>query len=318
MEHSDDLRLHATIARVPQLKGLKPGEIKIQKVGGLTNRNYKITAGEQAYVLRVPGEGTEQYVDRGADEQAGRITAGLGINAEIVFYEPGTGVQLTRFIEGATTMTPALFKDPHVCARAGWVFATLHRSGATFREAFDDVQKAEEYLDVLRKLGGRFPDGYDALQKEALVVRAALRQGALSAVPSHNDPVPENFLNTATQLYLLDWEFAGNNDPMWDLGDLSVEACFDEAQDRAMLTAYNGGEFSDRLYSRMVLQKAMVFLLWTLWGALQVANKNPLKPSDIHYPFDDFWQYTMDRFNRCREIMESPDFGRHIDRVRGA
>jgi thiamine kinase-like enzyme len=170
---------------------------------------------------------------------------------------------------------------------------------------------------VLKGLGGRFPDGYDALQKEALVVREALRKGSLPLVPSHNDPVPENFINTPTQLYLLDWEFAGNNDPMWDLGDLSVEAYFDEAQDRAMLTAYNGGEFSERLYSRIILQKAMVFLLWTLWGALQVANKNPLKPSDIHYPFDDFWQYTMDRFNRCKEIMESPDFGKHIDRVRG-
>lgn len=317
MEQSDTERLNAAISRVPQLKGFRPDQLAVQKVGGLTNRNYRITAGADSYVLRVPGEGTEQYVDRRADEQAGRITSELGINAELVFYEPGTGVQLTRFIEGAMMMTPARFKDLLICARAGTVFATLHRSGAKLHQEFNDVQKAEEYLDVLKKLGGRFPDGYDALQKEALAVREALRKGALPLVPSHNDPVPENFLNTATQLYLLDWEFAGNNDPMWDLGDLSVEAQFDEAQDRAMLTAYNGGEFSEILYSRMILQKAMVFLLWTLWGALQVANKNPLKPSDIHYPFDDFWQYTMDRFNRCKEIMESPDFGTHIDRVRG-
>lgn len=317
MDQPEDIRLKATLARVPQLSRIRPDEIRIEKVGGLTNRNYKVAAGADAYVLRVPGEGTEQYVDRSADEQAGRITSELGINAELVFYEKGTGVQLTRFVPNAMMMTPERFKDPLICGRAGYVFRTLHRSGAKFHKEFNDFEKAQEYLDVLKNLGGKFPDGYDALQKEALVVREALAKGYLPLVPSHNDPVPENFLNTATQLYLLDWEFAGNNDPMWDLGDLSVEAYFDERQDRAMLTAYNGGEFSDRLYSRMILQKAMVFLLWTLWGALQVANKNPLKPSDIHYPFDDFWQYTMDRFDRCKEIMEAPDFGKHIDRVRG-
>ncbi|GLS34960.1 choline/ethanolamine kinase [Mesorhizobium tianshanense] len=317
MEHTDNTRLQDTLARVPQLRDFPLDQIAIVKVGGLTNRNYKITVGADSYVLRVPGEGTEQYVDRRADEQAGRLTSNLGVNAELIHYEPGTGVQLTRYIDGATMMTPDLFKDLDSCSRAGMVFAKLHRSGATFYQEFNDVRKAQEYLDVLKQMGGRFPEGYDDLQKEALVVRGALLKGAPPLVPSHNDPVPENFINTVDRMYLLDWEFAGNNDPMWDLGDLSVEGYFDERQDRAMLTAYNGGEFSERLYSRMILQKAMVFLLWTLWGALQVANKNPLKPSDIHYPFDDFWEYTIDRFTRCREIMERPDFGTHIDRVRG-
>ena len=316
MEFQEDTRLHSAISRIPQLKAFSSANLGIKKVGGLTNRNYQVTADRDVYVLRVPGEGTEQYVDRDADEQAGRITSGLGVNAELVFFEKGTGVQLTRFVEDASMMTPERFKDLETCSRAGKIFSTLHRSGAVFIKEFNDVAKAQEYLDVLNRMGAKFPDGYDALQKEALAVRQALKDGNLPLVPSHNDPVPENFLNTKERMYLLDWEFAGNNDPMWDLGDLSVEAYFDEAQDRAMLTAYNGGEFSDRLYSRMILQKAMVFLLWTLWGALQVANKNPLKPSDIHYPFDDFWQYTMDRFDRCKEIMQSPDFGKHIDRAR--
>ncbi|MFT3731929.1 MAG: choline kinase family protein [Hyphomicrobium sp.] len=316
MEVQEDTRLQEAISRVPQLKTFPRAELQIKKVGGLTNRNYQITAGPDVYVLRVPGEGTEQYVDRGADEQAGRITSDIGVNANLVFYETGTGVQLTRFVEDALMMTPERFKDLEACSRAGRIFSKLHRSGAVFHKEFNDVEKAQEYLDVLKSMGGKFPDGYDDLQKEALVVRKALKDANMPLVPSHNDPVPENFLNTRDRLYLLDWEFAGNNDPMWDLGDLSVEAYFDEAQDRAMLTAYNSGEFSDRLYSRMILQKAMVFLLWTLWGALQVANKNPLKPSEIHYPFDDFWEYTMDRFNRCKEIMQAPDFGQHIDRAR--
>lgn len=316
MSAIDEKRLREVISRVPALSDCPYEQLKIEKVGGLTNRNYKVTIGEDSYVLRVPGEGTEQYVDRAVDEQAGRITSQLGVNADLVFYESGTGVQLTRFIDGAVMLTPALFKDLELCRRAGRGFATLHKSGHKFMTEFNDVAKAQEYLKVLRDMDARMPDGYDDLQKEAIVVREALASKAPDLVPSHNDPVPENFINTPGRMYILDWEFAGNNDPMWDLGDLSVEGQFDKEQDRAMLTAYNDGEFDSRLYSRMVLQKAMVFLLWTLWGALQVANKNPLKPSDIHYPFDDFWQYTMDRFSRCREIMTAPDFGRHMDAVR--
>ena len=135
-------------------------------------------------------------------------------------------------------------------------------------------------------------------------------------MPSNNDPVPENFINIPDRIYLLDWEFGGNNDCMWDLGDLSVEGYFTEEQDRAMLEAYLDGEFSEQLFSRMILQKSMVFLLWTLWGALQVANKNPLNPRDIHYPFNDFWEYTMDRFTRCQELMNSDTFGGHLENVR--
>jgi thiamine kinase-like enzyme len=312
----DDARLREIVARTPVFSGVPFEDLTFGTVGGLTNRNYKVTVGRDAYVLRVPGEGTEQYVDRAADEQAGWITSELGVNAELVFYESGTGVQVTRYVEGAVMMTPKLFKDLEACRRAGRCFAVLHRSGRRFLNEFDDLEKAREYLKVLRDMNGRFPDGYDDLQKEAIVVREALAARAPERVPSHNDPVPENFINTPDRMYLLDWEFAGNNDPMWDLGDLSVEAYFEEEQDRAMLTAYCDGEFSDKFYSRMILQKAMVFLLWTLWGALQVANKNPIKPSDLHYPFDDFWQYTLDRFNRCKDIMAAPDFGRHLDNVR--
>lgn len=315
MDHIDNSRLAEAVKRVPQFRGADFDALGIAKVGGLTNRNYKVVRGADAFVLRVPGEGTEHYVDRAADEQASRIASEIGVNAPLEFYEPGTGVMLTRYIEGATMMTPKLFKDLEACARAGGLFGRLHHSGQAFLSEFNDVRKAEEYLGVLKQLGGRFPDGYDDLQREALTVRKALAAKAPPLVPGHNDPVPENFVNTPSRMYLLDWEFGGNNDPMWDLGDLSVEGHFDEDQDRAMLAAYNGGAFDGRLYSRMILQKAMVFLLWTLWGALQVANKNPLKPSDIHYPFDDFWQYTMDRFVRCKEIMTRSDFGSHIDNV---
>lgn len=307
-----EARLRAIFGKIPLFAGLSFEDAEFVKIGGLTNRNYKVTAGGNSYVLRVPGEGTEQYIDRKVDEQAGRIAADVGVNAPMMYYDGDTGAQLTRFIPDADTMTPERFRDLELVRRAGVLFAKVHNCGTLFLTEFCDEAVAKEYLEILDGKGAWLPAGYTDVQKSARHVREALAARALPLVPSNNDPVPENFINTKDRMYLLDWEFAGNNDQMWDLGDLSVEAQFNEDQDRALIEAYCGGSYPDHLFSRMILQKSMVFLLWTLWGALQVANKNPLKPSEIHYPFDTFEEYTENRFEKCQLLMSEPDFADHL------
>lgn len=307
-----EARLKAIFNSLPLFKGTDFAQAEFEKIGGLNNRNYKMTVDGKSYVLRVPGEGTEQYIDRRVDEQAGRIAAEVGVNAPMVYYDPETGVQLTQFIPDADTMTPERFRDLDLVRRAGVCFATVHNCGKLLHTEFRDVDVAEEYLEILRGKDAWLPAGYTDVQKSSQHVRDALAARALPLVPSNNDPVPENFINTKEKMYLLDWEFAGNNDPMWDVGDLSVEAQFNDEQDRALMEAYCGGAYPDHLFSRMILQKSMVFLLWTLWGALQVANKNPLKPSEIHYPFDTFEEYTENRFEKCQQLMADPDFADHL------
>ena len=108
-------------------------------------------------------------------------------------------------------------------------------------------------------------------------------------------------------MWIVDWEYSGMNDPMWDLGDLSVEAAFGESQDEAMLYAYFGGPPSDFDRGRMVIYKAMCDLLWTLWGLIQLANDNPA---------DDFAAYAANRFRRCRALMATPAFYRHMEAAR--
>jgi thiamine kinase-like enzyme len=104
-------------------------------------------------------------------------------------------------------------------------------------------------------------------------------------------------------MWIVDWEYCGMNDPMWDLGDLSVEAGFSHEQDLEMLYAYFEGEPPAQDYARMVIYKAMCDLLWTLWGLIQHANQNPA---------DDFNAYAVNRFERCKRLMRSSDFARHV------
>ena len=100
-------------------------------------------------------------------------------------------------------------------------------------------------------------------------------------VPCHCDPLCENFLDTGERMFLIDYEYAGNNDPMWDLGDFSVEGGFGPAG-RRLLRAYFGGAPRPSDAARMVAYKAMCDLVWTLWGVIQHVNENPV---------DDFWAY---------------------------
>ena len=97
-----------------------------------------------------------------------------------------------------------------------------------------------------------------------------------------------------------------NNDPMWDLGDLSVEAVFTPAQDRELIEAYCGGAPSDAEFGRMIIYKAMCDLLWTLWGLIQHANDNPA---------EDFWAYSVGRFERCKALLASDEFAEAIAAV---
>ena len=99
-------------------------------------------------------------------------------------------------------------------------------------------------------------------------------------------------------MYLVDWEYAGMNDPMWDLGDLAVEAGFGPEQDETLLGAYFDGAPPPAERGRMVLAKGLCDLVWTLWGLLQVMNDNPV---------EDFWAYSINRFERCQRLMASDD-----------
>ncbi|HMO08878.1 MAG TPA: phosphotransferase family protein, partial [Paracoccaceae bacterium] len=181
--------------------------------------------------------------------------------------------------------------------------ARLHRSGAVFPARFELFAMVDRYLDVLAPRDVTLPDGYHDVLEAAQAVRAALDRAPVAPVACHCDPLCENFLDAGDRMWIVDWEYAGMNDPMWDLGDLSVEAGMDAAPEAAMLTAWFGGEPPPAALGRVTAYKAMCDLLWTLWGLIQLSDGNPA---------DDFRAYADGRFARCRALMGQPDFARAI------
>jgi thiamine kinase-like enzyme len=279
----------------------------VERLGGLTNRVYGVWAEDGAIVLRLPGEGTEDYIDRKVEAHNARAATRAGVSPELLYCNPETGVMLMRHVAG-TTMTPARFRStPGAPKRAAQAFRKLHTSGEQFEFRFELFAMIDGYLKILDQRGAVLPEDYHEVVAEAGPVREALQAHQVDLAPCHCDPLCENFIDTGTRMWIVDWEYSGMNDPLWDLGDLSVEAEFEAHHDMEMMEAYCDGPVPDTVYGRMVIYKAMCDLLWTLWGLIQHANDNPA---------EDFWAYSMNRFERCKRLMAESDFARHVAAVR--
>jgi thiamine kinase-like enzyme len=300
-------RAREALSGIPHLRHLGAGAVSIRRLGGLTNLVFEVSSGAEQFVLRLPGKGTEEYINRANEAQAAAEAARAGVSPDVVFADPETGVMVTRLVSKAVTMSPDNFKSvPGAPARAGQVFHRLHSSGARFNFRFELFSMIDEYLKVLATKDIELPAGYHDVLREAEKVRAALSAHPLPQVACHCDPLCENFLDTGERMWLVDWEYSGMNDPMWDLGDLSVEGQFTPQQDEEMIRAYFNGEPSPCDRGRIVIYKAMCDLLWTLWGLIQHANRNPV---------DDFWAYSVNRFERCKALIATPEFARHLAAV---
>lgn len=278
-----------------ELAVLGPVPARLKRLGGLTNRVF---AGGAA-VLRLPGAGTEAYIDRANEAVAARAAAAAGVAPELLHADPASGVMATRLVP-ARTMSPEGFAaDPGAVARAARAFRALHRSGAVFPFRFELFAMIDSYLGVLAGRDVTLPGGYHAVVAEADAIGRALARHDLPLAPCHCDPLCENFLDDGARMWIVDWEYSGMNDPMWDLGDLSVEAGFDPAQDAMLLDAYFDGPAPPFEAARMTVYKAMCDLLWTLWGLIQLSDGNPA---------EDFRAYADSRFARCRALMATPAF----------
>jgi thiamine kinase-like enzyme len=294
--------LASALSRIPFLADVDP--TTVTRLAGLTNINFLVQRGDHRFVLRLPGAGTAEYIDRSAEEVAARSAAAAGVNAELAFFDATDGLMVTRFVDGALTMSAERFRDHGAVARAGAAFRKLHTTAAPFAVDFQLFSMIDDYKSLLAEKGATLPAGYAEAEAQADATRRALEASTRPLVPSHCDPLCENFLDTGELMFVIDYEYSGNNDPMWDLGDLSVEGQFGPEQDAALLHAYFGGEPPAREVGAMVAYKAMCDLLWTLWGVIQHANNNPV---------DDFWAYAVGRFRRCQSLLASPGYPRHLE-----
>jgi len=297
----------AALNHAPGFENVKAGECIITRLGGLTNLVHLVQTDGQQVIVRIPGEGTEDYIDRAVEINNADAAYRAGVSAKVLWADAKTGVMISDAIQNIETMVPDAFKSrAGSAARAGVALAKLHGSGETFEFRFELFKMIDDYLKILATKDVDLPDGYHAIVQAADPVKAALAAHPEPLAPCHCDPLCENFLDDGDKMWIVDWEYSGMNDPLWDIGDLSVEANMDSLQEMALMQAYFGAEPTPAQHGRVVIYKAMCDLLWTLWGLIQHADDNPA---------EDFWAYATGRFERCKALMNDPSFAVHVAAV---
>lgn len=299
-------RIHRTLADIGGYLGLDLHAQSLERLGGLTNQNYLVRTLAGPFVLRLAGHGTESYLDRRVEKFNATSASQAGVNVEVLFFDERDGTMLTRFLENATTMSAAAFQEEAALQKAGRVLRQLHQEARPFEGRFELFEQMDRYLGVVNQRGGQLPDGYRQTQMQAERIRRALGGHRLPMAPCHCDPLVENFLDCGERMHLIDFEYAGNNDPMWDLGDLAVEGEFSPDQEVTLLRAYFGGPPCSFDEGRFVMYKALCDLLWTLWGVVQHLDGNPAQ---------DFWAYANSRLQRCQGLLGRPEFELHLRAV---
>ena len=280
-------------------KAGKEEYVQIERLGGMTNHSYKVTlANGEELLVRIPGEGTEEMINRDDERKSTELGCKLGIDAELYFFD-NAGHKVMQFIHDPQPMDESVMKRPEILQQAARIFHRLHTCGVDTGVRFEVFEMAKLYEKIIHDGGVAFYDDYNEVKQIVMDIKATVdKNGEVPKVPCHNDSLIGNWvLDGNGQLYLIDWEYSGMNEAMWDLSCLSIEADYSPSDDDALLDAYYQCEgrkagIGEKKY--FIAAKMYVDFLWTLWGLTRV-------------PFDgEFMQEYADmRYARLKKNIEA-------------
>jgi len=290
---------------VGKIEDWKGKDVSVETLsGGLTNTNYKVTVDGIPFFVRVPGESTELLaVDRENEHFNSKAAAEAGVGPKVLYHLPEYSVMVLEFIDG-TTMSKDALSAPGMPTRMAQTIKKLH-AGPRFLTDFNMFRLTEYYLELCDERDIPIPDGY--LERMPIVneIEKAMSVKPLATVPCNNDLLAENYIDDGKSLRLIDYEYSGNNDPCFELGNTCQEMEFNDDQIREVCAAYFGAA-SDAMIARMMLNMIMSDVGWGLWAAIQE------KISTIEY---DFWGWAIERWGRVVEKMDSAEFSQWLEDV---
>jgi thiamine kinase-like enzyme len=208
------------------------------------------------------------------------------------------------FLDGQVMSPETLRHDDRLPAVAQ-ACRRLH-AGARFLRDFDMFDIQRRYIDVVAERGFRLPDRYYEFEPQARALEQAMRVRREPAVPCNNDLLAENFIDCGGELRLIDYEYSGNNEPSFELGNVWSESNLTLDQLERLVAEYYGAPLVNKV-ARCRAWGLMSKYGWTLWGSIQDGI------SDLDF---DFWGWAMEKYERAVAEFDGPDFERLLVDVR--
>ena len=263
--------------------------------GGLTNRNFLIETPTDKYVARVSSNSSSFLsIDRGSEFINTTIAGKGGVGAKVLDYIPGEGLLLISYISGKT------FGADDVAANLPRIATSLRNLHALepFDHEFNMFNTQSNYLKIVKEQGFRVPDGYVDFEPMVAQIKKAFEVLFEGLVPCNNDLLPGNFIDDGKKIWLIDYEYSGNNDACFEIGNVWAEAFQPIEALEELVTAYYGAHRPDKV-ARAWLWALMAKYGWTLWASIQDSV------SEIEF---DFWEWGMSKYDLARSEFTSEYF----------
>ena len=267
---------------------LDVGKAEFTRIGGMSNKNFKVMFEGQSYVLRLPGNGSEGMVERANEEFNSMVACKIGVTPPVRYFNPINGVKLTDFIDNAETLTANSIQSQENMRKIAEIYRKVHSSGMELRNEFNIFREIKKYDKLIEKAGASMYDGWENVRPKVMHLEDYLRDLGVQNRPCHNDALYENFIKSEDgTIYLIDWEYSGMNDPMADFAALFLEAGFDKENESYILEHYFDHNIPDQAREKILCYQILWDYLWAQWTVIKEAKG------------DDFGTYGIDRFNRA-------------------
>jgi thiamine kinase-like enzyme len=289
-------KLEAAIVAVDAWKGRRLSYRPIS--GGISNTNFRVSVQDDpvGYFVKIPGRGTEMFIDRSAARAASRQAELIGVGPKTYDYLDHLDIEVSEFLDDCQPSTHRDGIDRAFRATVVGIYRQFHEAPPLplTKTVFDMI---DEHYEQVRALDGYRPEDHAWIYRQYQQARVALEASGLDLVPCFNDPMPGNFLIAPdNSIKLIDFEYASNNERMYDLAIWACEHFFPEEIEQEIIEDYFG-RYDRSLHARFIVHKALADIKWSAWAMVQ----NRISTLDF-----DFYKYGIWKHMRARSIMQDP------------
>jgi thiamine kinase-like enzyme len=289
--------LQSVLDSVPELRDAQHVE---PLPGGLTNQNYKVVTPGGSYVIRISHKDSSLLaIDRENELHNTIAAADAGVGAPFVAALPEDDALVIGFLEGRALTPDDLRNRGELIPLVAAACRRLH-SARPFLHDFDMFETQRRYLGVVQERGFQLPHRYLEFEPQVRAIEDAMRVRAEPTVPCNNDLLAENFIDVGGELKLIDYEYSGNNDACFELGNIWSESNLTLAQLDELVRCYYGSPLRNKV-ARARLWGLMSKYGWMLWASIQDAI------SELDF---DFWAWGMEKYERAVAEFDSPELER--------
>ncbi len=235
--------------------------------GGVTNISYFVTVNGEDLVVRIPGKGTEELIDRVQEKDNLLFGTNLGINPELLYFDEQSGLKITRKIKNPNLMTMEFVREKQMTKQIIALFKHLHHSSAVMSNRFELFSLLQHYELLVAKENADMLEKLHPLKEHVWELKKIYDTFDVKEFPCHIDCGIENIiLDHDGKLFLIDWEYSGMFDPMWDIATFFLSAEFREEEEYFFLKQYVQREPTIQEEQRILLHKIFQDYLWSLWS----------------------------------------------------